>query len=159
MIIAATGHRPDKLGGYNRATGDRLLLGARIYLEEAKPDAVISGMAQGWDTAWALAALELGIPLIAAIPHDAQFAIWPIEAQQRWSDIVARCSQVVHVTRGDFAGWKMMHRNKWMVDNSDRLCALWNGDISGGTFNCVQYARKKKKPIDNLWDDFKAVRS
>lgn len=40
-----------------------------------------------------------------------------------------------------------------MVDDCDSLLALWDGS-SGGTKNCLDYARKKGKPYINLWDRF-----
>lgn len=156
MIIAATGHRPDKLGGYHIERLKSLTRGAVLYLESEKPERCISGMAQGWDTAFALASLFCKIPLTAAIPCKGQFSVWPEKAQQRWQYIVERADKVIMVSPGDYASWKMDIRNKWMVDHSDKLCALWNGS-PGGTANCVAYARKKNKPVDNLWDEFAAV--
>lgn len=157
MIIAATGHRPDKLGGYGEAVFNRLVKGAVLYLEEERPSKVISGMAQGWDTAWAVAAWHLKIPFIAAVPFASQAAIWPELGQRRWSALLKEAAEVVIVCKGEFAAWKLHKRNYWMVDHCDKLCALWNGS-PGGTASCVAYAQRKGKPIDNLWDEFVAVR-
>lgn len=76
MIIAATGHRPDKLGGYDDDVMKRLKDLARGYLEKQEVLAeVISGMAQGWDTAIALVAIELEIPLMFfGLTHTASSA-------------------------------------------------------------------------------------
>lgn len=152
MIIAATGHRPDKLGGYSDEARDRLVAKARAYLEREQPDQVVSGMALGWDTAWALAAVEFRVYLVAALPCDRQHARWPLEARRRWEWIVARANRTVVVSPGPYEVWKMQRRNEWMVDHCDKVCAMWNGDRSGGTFNCVEYAAKMHKPVDNLWE-------
>ncbi len=157
MIIAATGHRPDKLGGYSDPILRNLTEDAAAYLEEQKPTMAISGMAQGWDMAWAIAALGLKIPLLCALPFEGQFSKWPQEAQVRWNNIIHHANNVVFVHKGEYAAWKMLARNKWMVDHCDKVCALWDGS-SGGTANCVDYARKKNKPIDNIWNDYIAVR-
>lgn len=157
MIIAATGHRPNKLGGYGQPVLDKLIGGAIRYLEEQKPEMAITGMAQGWDTAWAIAALGLKIPLFCALPFEGQFSKWPMESQLLWSEIVGKANNVVFVYKGEYAPWKLLARNKWMVDHCDKVCALWDGS-SGGTAHCVDYARKKNKPIDNVWNDFAAVR-
>lgn len=157
MIIAATGHRPNKLGGYSQPVLDKLISGAIRYLEEQKPEMAITGMAQGWDTAWAIAALGLKIPLLCALPFEGQFSKWPIESQLLWSEIVGKANNVVFVYKGEYAPWKLLARNKWMVDHCDKVCALWDGS-SGGTAHCVAYAQKKNKPIDNVWNDFAAVR-
>ena len=60
-------------------------------------------------------------------------------------------AEVVFVSEPGYAAWKMQVRNKWMVDNSDLVLALWNG-TDGGTANCVRYAEKVGKPITNLWE-------
>jgi len=37
----------------------------------------------------------------------------------------------------------MFLRNKWIIDNSDELLAVWNGERKGGTFSAINYAEKK----------------
>ncbi len=152
-VIAATGHRPNKTGGYTDAVLDRLVSIARDYIEREQPDEAISGMAQGWDTAWALAALSAGVPLTAALPFEGQESLWPEPAQDRWTKIVDRATRVVLVNHGSYENWKMYSRNVWMVDNCTKLCALWNGS-AGGTANCISYAKKAGRPIDNLWGKY-----
>lgn len=41
---------------------------------------------------------------------------------------------------------KMQKRNEYMVNNSDIIIAVWDGS-SGGTGNCVKYAKKKTRRI------------
>jgi len=43
-------------------------------------------------------------------------------------------------------GW-LHARNHYMVDQSDTLLAVFDGNPKGGTYNCVEYARKKNKHI------------
>ena len=77
MIVAATGHRPNKLAPlsicYSTRVLQRLIDLATAYLEKSNPDAVISGMALGWDTAIAIAAIKLNIPLTAAVNDKRRF--------------------------------------------------------------------------------------
>ena len=151
MILAATGHRSGTLGGYGAELQTRLVCLARAYLQTAgNPRAVISGMALGWDTAWALAALDLGIPLIAAVPFDGQERRWPNEARRQYQSILSRASRVRVVSPGPYASWKFERRDHWMVDHADWIVALWNGSASG-TARCVAYARQTGKPLDNIW--------
>ncbi len=156
MILAATGHRPDKLGGYVReielAAG--LCMLAYKHLAEMKPDEVISGMALGWDTAVAEAALMLNIPLICAVPFESQDWVWPKESQEIYRAILARAKQVEIISDGGYAAWKMRERNKWMVDRADAMLALWDGLFPSGTANCIQEAKKKNLPITNVWDEW-----
>lgn len=160
MIICGTGHRPDKLGGYDVRTDDRLMRTAADYLSgeldlmDGNPDAtieVISGMALGWDQALAVAAIAMGIPFVAAVPFAGQEEAWPSKAQARYRDILGEASEVAVISEGRYAAWKMQVRNQWMVDRADKVVALWNG-TSGGTANCIKYAEKKGKDIINLWD-------
>lgn len=149
MILAATGHRPDKLGGYSDEVLARLQRLAAAWIVDYHPTQVISGMALGWDTAVALAAIEHGYPLVAAVPFVGQESIWPKAAQERYRKILAH-AEVRIISPGGFSVGKMQYRNEWMVNRCDRLVALWDGS-SGGTANCVFYADRKKKPYDNLW--------
>jgi uncharacterized phage-like protein YoqJ len=151
MIIAATGHRPHKLGGYGPDTHKHLLHLARRYLEkQGNLTAIISGMALGWDMAWAMAGLERDIPLIAAVPFDRQESRWPRENQRVYQRLLARASEAHVISPGPYAPEKFERRNHWMVDAAHRIAALWSG-APGGTAHCVAYAGTQGKPVDNLW--------
>lgn len=151
MILAATGHRPEKLGGHGSHTDARLRELARVFIDAAGPSSVISGMALGWDMAWAEAALELGVPLIAAVPFVEQPSRWPSESQDRYFEICSMATQIATVCPPGFSPRKMQLRNEWMVDRCDVLVALWDGSM-GGTGNCLRYARRKRCETINLWD-------
>jgi len=150
LIIAGTGHRPEKLGGYSNTVRERLTDLAAAYLSSRNPTKVISGMALGWDTAIALAAIKLHIPLIAAVPFKGQESRWQLPDRERFNYILSVASEIVIVSDGGYSASKMMVRNAWMVDHCDRLLALHDGS-SGGTGNCVNYAIRKDVPTDNVW--------
>lgn len=151
MIISGTGHRPDKLGGYSDVAFNKLVIVAEKYLSENKPDKVISGMALGWDQALAQACINLEIPFVAAIPFKNQECKWPKESQIKYKTILAAASECVTVCEGEYAAWKMQVRNKYMVDNSDLVLAMFDG-TDGGTANCVNYAISKNKQVVNLYN-------
>lgn len=77
-VVAFSGHRPDKLL-FTATSVYRWLLGR---LEVLRPAKAISGMALGTDTLGAIAALKLGIPLVAAVPFEGQDALWVDQDQQ-----------------------------------------------------------------------------
>lgn len=164
MIVAGTGHRPDKLGGYLAQTQRALERFALLMLPLVKPSGVISGMAQGWDQALAVACVRLGIPFVAAIPFEGQESRWPRPTQENYRRLL-QCASYVHVVNERDAvaeggvPWAMQKRNEWMVDNSTKLLALWNGDRSGGTFNCIEYARLGRREIVNVWPQWDAIQS
>ena len=150
-IVAGTGHRPNKLGGYSDAVFSLLVRLATMALTAAKPKKVISGMALGWDMALAEAAVRLGIPFIAAIPHTNQAGKWPKKSQERYNKLLEKAERVEDISRGlPYHPSFMQARNVWMTDHCDLLLALWDGS-SGGTGNCVEYAKRKKRRTKNFY--------
>jgi uncharacterized phage-like protein YoqJ len=156
MIIAGTGHRPDKLGGYGWDIFMRLTVFAQHELDRLNPDSVISGMALGWDLALTHACVQRGIPFIAAVPFNGQAKRWNVDWVDHYLKLLDKAKEVVVVSEGGYAPWKMHKRNEWMVDHCDKLLALWDGVAGGGTFNCVQYANKVGRPVDNCWERWKS---
>ena len=157
MIVAGTGHRPNKLGGYSWESRNKVYRVAAEWLQVNRPSKVISGMALGWDQALALAAVRNDIPLVAAVPFREQPKAWPAASQAEYYDIIDEAEEIVYVCDPGYAPWKMQKRNEWMVDNSDTVLALWDGS-DGGTGNCVKYAGKVNKPIINLWSEYERIR-
>lgn len=145
-----TGHRSDKLGGYGDTAQSLVRRFALQILQDSDCETLISGMALGWDQACAWAAVQLGIPLLAAIPFEGQEMKWPLPARRIYHELCNKARNVVIVTPGGYAEWKMQKRNEWIVDLSNAMLALWGG-MPGGTANCIDYAHKKDVPVVNLW--------
>jgi hypothetical protein len=161
MIVAATGHRPDKLGGYNQTAFNALADFALRRISLLRPSGAIVGMAQGWDTAVAVACTRLCLPWVAAIPFEGQESRWDERAQNDYQKLLLCASQVYVVNDREVVEevgvpWALQKRNEWMVDNSAGVLALWNGDRSGGTFNCVEYAKLGRRQIINVWPEWEA---
>lgn len=154
MIICGTGHRPNKLGGYTMAVENKQIKIAYDWLKLNKPTKIISGMALGWDQAIARVGIDLSIPVVAALPFENHHAIWPHWQIERYTNLLAKCSEIKLVCEGGFEKWKMQKRNEWMVDNCDLVLALWNGSV-GGTSNCIAYAKQLERPIINLWEQWR----
>ena len=148
MIVAFTGHRPDKLGGYilPNPTYSYVCQEIEKALLEIKPEKVISGMALGVDQWAANIAHKLGIPFIAAIPFAGQERMWPAASKSIYNKLIKLASEVVIVCDGGYSPAKMQIRNEWMVDRCDQLIAVWDG-TKGGTGNCVEYAGKVSRQI------------
>lgn len=149
MKIAFTGHRPDKLGGYNLPNPVYIHVCQEIdkTLKELKPEKVITGMALGIDQWAASIAYKLKIPYLAAIPFESQECKWPEKSQKTYRMLRKLASEEVIVSEGGYAAHKMQIRNEWMVNNCDILIAIYNGDKSGGTYNCIEYAESINKKI------------
>lgn len=156
MIVAGTGHRPDKLGGYADTVHQRCVNVAERWLTEHRPKLryVISGMALGWDIGLAQASYNLHIPFHAYVPFKGQESKWPKYAVQRYNFLLDKAEEVKFISSPGYSGLKMHLRNQAMVDVCTHVLALWNGDNTGGTYNCILYANTMNRPIINLWDRF-----
>lgn len=148
MIFAGTGHRPPKIGGYDKFPV--VVNFAVMVLTKLRPDEVISGMALGWDMALAQAAIQLSIPFTAALPFIGQGLRWPEHSQVQYERILGHAKDTIVCSQGGYSPDKMQVRNEWMVDHSSHVLALWNGS-SGGTFNCIKYANSVDKMVMNVW--------
>lgn len=148
MIVAFTGHRPDKLGGYKLPNPIYLNVCQKIdaKLRELKPEKVISGMALGVDQWAAFISYKLKIPFLAAIPFEKQESKWPLKSQKTYHQLLSLASEKVIVSSGGYSNSKLQVRNEWMVDNCDLLIAVWNG-TNGGTANCINYAKSIGREI------------
>lgn len=156
LAVSGTGHRLNRLGGYNRATQKARRSLAIKTLTELAPRGVISGMALGWDQALAEAAIALKLPWLAAIPCAGQERTWPPKSQAHYQELLSQATKVIYCSREPYAARLMHARNVWMVDRSQLVIALWDGSPSG-TGNCVHYANSKNIPVLNLWDHFQAA--
>jgi uncharacterized phage-like protein YoqJ len=162
LVLGVTGHRPHKLAPkpqcYSKAFRVGLTQFAMERLTDIQPEQVISGMALGWDQAVAIAAIKLGIPLIAAIPFKHQASRWPAPSQRRYHQILARAAHVEMVSKDGYSPKAMQARNEWIVHHSDHLLALCNPAQPGGTRHCLAYAAQQRVPIIHCWDAFTQTR-
>lgn len=152
-VIAGTGHRhfgaARDRDGRTQEIDEVVCDWLNNMLHALQPRCVISGMAIGFDTYLAREALAQKIPLVAAVPFSGQEAPWPDNARKEYRRLLSRATRVQIVEDGGYANWKYHRRNQWMVDNCDILLAAWNGK-SGGTANCVAYARQVRRRIEFL---------
>jgi uncharacterized phage-like protein YoqJ len=153
-----TGHRPDKLAfGYDEAHEDCVVM--KSSLSQCVLDLCAQGyeyfccgMAMGCDIFFAESVLAAkrshpNIRFIAAIPYRGQQRKWPAGYQRRYTDILNRTDEVVLMGER-YAPGCMMRRNRFMVDRSGLLVAVYNGE-DGGTKNTIAYAAAKGLTI--LW--------
>jgi uncharacterized phage-like protein YoqJ len=153
-VVAFTGHRPTKCGGYDvpNETYNRICRDIQSALERLGPKRVISGMALGVDQWAAQICVDMNIPFIAAVPFEGQEKVWPAKSKKLYQELLDKAERIVVVVKGKYAAWKMQRRNEWMVDNCDVVIAIWDGS-SGGTANCVAYAKSVGKKIIRIAPD------
>lgn len=159
MIVAGTGHRPQKaaigkLKAFSELQSLTMTDLAKQALVATEANLVISGGALGWDMAIARAAYSLQIPYLVYVPFKGQESKWGELDQSRYRSMLSKAQKVVTVSEGAYSAQAMQKRNEAMVDDCETLLALWDGKERGGTWNCIQYARNKPdtRVIVNLWD-------
>ena len=135
MIMAVTGHRPQRLKGQQKL----IKKWAIEQLTYFHPSAIYNGMAQGADQIIAIAAKELGIPIICCYPFPKQH-FHPIE---QW---IMENNQTIF-TSHNYSKESYYIRDCYMVDHADMLLCVWDGVGGGGTFLTRNYAIKKNKKI------------
>ncbi len=156
MFCCFTGHRPQSLLDSREDSEYIINLKNAISLEIEKAISdgffdFYTGMAQGIDTFAAEEVLKKQekdnrIKLHAAIPCEMQANSWNKKDKERYQRILDKCESITYVSRHYYRGC-MQQRNKFMVDNSERIIAVWNGENTGGTAFTIKYATKNGKEI------------
>ena len=158
QICCFTGHRPDKLPWGEQESDPRCLrIKQELYqaLERAYDLGYrhfISGMARGGDLYFAEAVLELrekypDVLLECARPCESQSSRWPRTEQRRYDAILDQCNYETMVQH-TYDRNCMMRRNRYMVDHSSRIIALYDGVPKGGTAQTLAYALRKGLDTD-----------
>lgn len=151
VVVAMTGHRPNKLFGYDLSDSryDALRDRLNAELDDLGATTLITGMALGFDQLACEVALERGMHVVAAVPFVGQEGKWPPASRQHYNELLDKVDEVVVVSEGGYTREAMQKRNEWMVDHADAVVACWDG-TPGGTGNCVQYARHQDKEIVSI---------
>lgn len=147
-----TGHRPEKLPWGNDETDPRCAaLKRRLYdaVESAYDEGMrhfICGMARGSDFYFAEAVLALrgrvgDVSLEAAVPCPTQAEGWPEADRERWRELLAACDMET-VVQDRYTRGCMLRRNRYMVDHSALIIAVYDG-TPGGTRRTLEYALRQ----------------
>lgn len=162
MVVSFTGHRPDKISGWNKAP-ERVEQQLRQALAEeverlARGGGVtfMSGMAPGIDLWAADEVLRLraegvvdgSTRLVLAIPYPNFERSFEQCFRALYESIVARADEVVYVSQGYHHGC-YARRNDFLADGADLVVAYYEG-TEGGTRYTIRRAQKGGKEVLNL---------
>lgn len=176
ITIGFTGHRPDKLGGYNWYADKNIEIRDVLWQKVCE---VISDYKNNnninefhFVTGGALGIDQFAFDIVSeaqafinsykitteiAVPFKNQPIKWHQEDIDRYYNQLQDADKVTYVDtldnykikgyeEGKYYPAKMQKRNEYMVDISDIIIAVWDGS-KGGTYNCIQYAKKQNKKI------------
>ena len=139
-----TGHRPEKLTFSEESV--------RAWLREVITDemekgrtAFISGMSQGVDIWAAEEVLTIrksgkAIRLISAGPYEGYEEDWSRDWAERYRRVMDQADLVTFLCPRYRPGC-FEYQNRWMVDRSSVVLAVYNGR-DGGTKDAIDYARR-----------------
>ena len=157
--LCFTGHRPQSINPQNVAAIKDILTKAMAKAYQNGFRKFIFGGALGTDQ-WAQYRAEKlkhtlpGIYSVLAMPFPSQDLKWSTQSKNFFAMLKSCADMIVYVSDDPYTARKMHLRSEWMVDHSDVVVAVWKtGHWHGGTFNCVEYARKLGKPIYHIEPD------
>ena len=154
---AFTVHRPRKFPwGYDETDARCVALKKALTeqiakLVEAGYTDFFSGMAEGVDTWAALAVLALkkenpALKLHCVLPCEGQADRWSASARELYFSILEQADEVMYVSR-ECSKDCMLRRNRYLVDHTTCLLAVYNGEQRGGTAMTMRYAQKLGREI------------
>lgn len=153
IVLGVTGHRPPDLGGYSEQAFQVLVELAKRHIARIEPKGVIQGMALGWDQACAVACLDLGVPYAAYIPFEGQAKVWPKASRARWEELRAK-AKYEEVFGKKYDQHLLIKRNQAIVNDSEKILTCFNGYPYSGTANALEFAKKKKLEIINVYQEW-----
>ena len=134
---------------------NRIKAALRKAIEKAVADGFtcfMSGFAEGVDQYFAEIVLEMqksnpALELVAVIPYQKRLDNL---RQKKWTyDMLEACTDVV-VIREEYQPSVYSHRNRYMVEHSDRVIAVYDGREKGGTAGTIRFAHTLKKELREI---------
>lgn len=154
MKCALTGHRFGDLPfGRNEEDlrclrfKDALRTTLLSLIEEQQVDTFLCGMALGCDQIAAELILTLKkthphIRLIAYVPCREQYLKWNRAQIARYRALLQNSDEIWQIS-DTYTPSCMIQRNRKMVEDADLLLALYTAPKRGGTFQTINFAKKK----------------
>lgn len=147
-----TGHRPEKLNQPEGVVVKALTNAIYEAIADGK-NVFISGVARGVDIWAAEIVLRLrnegeNVKLICASPYEGFERGWSTDWQQRYNAVL-RDANLVRYICPEYSKACFQIRNKWIVNHSSLVIAVFNGE-PGGTKNTIDYAIRKGIAYQNI---------
>lgn len=145
MKVAYTGHRDFQLT-------EEIKTLIMEDLNNPAVDEVIVGGARGFDLLVGRLAREVGKPFILVLLYPADMMV------RRWNNedkvelfLQVRAAKEVIVIEKEYSSDALFLRNREMVELADAVMACWDGREKGGTYNTLNFALSREKPVYNIY--------
>lgn len=134
---------------------NRIKASLRLEIEKAINDGFtcfMSGFAEGVDQYFAEIVLEMqksnrALELVAVIPY--QKRLDSLREKKRTDEILDACADVV-VIREEYQPSVYSRRNRYMVEHSDRVIAVYDGREDGGTAGTIRFTHMLEKELREI---------
>ena len=155
--LCVTGHRSQKLPWKFNEDDERCITMKKELKEQLEIsinegyDTFLSGMALGFDMICVEILLELKkrykyVRIIGVLPCKNQDCKWPEKEQKRYRKLLDQLDYI-RCKYDEYIGAEcMLERNRFMVNNSSKMIALFNGQ-NGGTKSTIDYAKNQNLNI------------
>lgn len=112
----------------------------------------MSGFADGVDQYFAEMVIKLqkdhpALRLIAVLPYRKRMESLQTKAQTK--ALLDACADII-VIREEYQPSVYSHRNRYMVEHSDRVIAVYDGREKGGTVNTIRFTHRLKKELREI---------
>jgi uncharacterized phage-like protein YoqJ len=156
--VALTGHRPEKLAGYDLS--DPFYGALKTWLEHIIVTGLAqhehltlhSGLALGADSVWSMAILAMRarfparISFVAEVPVKTQSSKWPSARDKQFWQTQVDSADLMNVYAESYSPRAMQLRNEGMIRAAQLVLAVWDGS-AGGTGHAVRFARQQNIPV------------
>lgn len=150
--VAFTGHRPEKIkNGLSEESPEVIEIKEKLRVAvldkiAAGCSCFLTGMAMGADLWAAEAVLSLQeehpqIELVAVVPFPGQASAFPPRWKERYETVLSRSSAVKVLSPHYYKSCYHV-RNRWLIEHSAHLIAVYNGS-RGGTMQTLNDALLK----------------
>jgi hypothetical protein len=114
----------------------------------------VSALAEGADTLFANAVLDAGGSLVAVVPARGYRASLSEAHRPVFDALLARAVRVIALDHEDCTDDAYMEGGLRVLDESDLLVAVWDGEPArglGGTAQVVDAAEERDLPVTVIW--------
>ncbi|WP_197978909.1 MULTISPECIES: hypothetical protein [unclassified Microbacterium] len=116
----------------------------------------LSSLAEGADQIFADLILKHGGILTAVIPSEDYDSTFDEAGLIRYRRLLAMAESVIKMGNAESNEEAFWAAGRYVVENSDRIIAVWNGKPAaglGGTADVVDYARKLGRKVSIVWPE------
>jgi uncharacterized phage-like protein YoqJ len=154
VIVGVTGHR-----FYDEPTATYLAAAVRELLQEWADDGelrLVSSLAEGADQLVARVAIEQGVPLDVVLPFDGYRDSLDEDYRAEFDLLLSQADTVTELAHNDPGADAYLAAGLELLDRSDRLIAVWDGEEArgtGGTGEIVDAALARGVVVAVVWPE------